>query len=91
MKKASPTTAAEATVDHDAHAVLLEDLLARAASCFARRETRLTCKDMVNGLLTELDDHNCETMAEAAGHSGPHRMQHFLSRARVDDQGILDA
>ncbi|MGH3282654.1 MAG: IS701 family transposase, partial [Trebonia sp.] len=66
-------------------------LLTRTASCFARRETRQTCKDMVNSLLAELEDHNCETMAEAAGHPGPHRMQHFLSRARVDDQGILDA
>jgi SRSO17 transposase len=46
---------------------------------------------MVCGLLTELDDHNCWTMAEAAGHPGPHRMQHLLSRARVDDQGILDS
>jgi SRSO17 transposase len=46
---------------------------------------------MVNGFLMELEDHNCWTMAEAAGHPGPHKMQHFLSRARVDDQGILDA
>ena len=41
---------------------------------------------MVNGILAELDDHNCWTMAEAAGHPGPHKMQHLLSRARVDDQ-----
>ena len=51
----------------------------------------MTCRDMVHGLLMELDDHNCWTMAEGAGHRGPHRMQHFLSRARVDDQGILGA
>ena len=91
MSKDNPTTTAGATVDHDAHAGLLEDLLARVASCFARRETRLTCRDMVNGFLMELEDHNCWTMAEGAGHPGPHRMQHFLSRARVDDQGMLDA
>jgi len=30
-------------------------------------------------------------MAEAAGHPGPHRMQHLLSRARVDEQRMLDA
>ena len=41
---------------------------------------------MVNGVLAELEDHNCWTMAEAAGHPGPHKMQHLLSRARVDDQ-----
>jgi len=84
------TTAAEASVDDAAHAVLLDDLMGRAAPCFARRETRLTCRDMACGLLMELDDHNCWTMAEAAGHPGPYRMQHLLSRARCDDQGILD-
>ena len=60
--------------------------MARIAPCFARRETRLTCRDMVNGLLSELDDHNCWTLAEAAGHASPYRMQHLLSRARVDDR-----
>ena len=46
---------------------------------------------MVNGLLSELDDHNCWTLAEAAGHATPYRMQHLLSRARVDDRQLLDA
>jgi SRSO17 transposase len=64
--------------------------MGRVASCFARRETRLTCRDMAYCLLAELDDHNCWTMAEAAGHPGPHRMQHLLSRARVDGQRMLD-
>ncbi|MGH3247886.1 MAG: IS701 family transposase [Trebonia sp.] len=91
MKTNNPTTAAETTVDHDGHADLLQDLLARVACCFARRETRLTCRDMVNGLLSELDDRNCWTMAEAAGHPGPHRMQHLLSRARVDDRQMSGA
>ena len=43
--------AADATVDHDDHQDLLDDLMAQVASCFARRETRLTCRDMVHGLL----------------------------------------
>jgi hypothetical protein len=50
----------------------------------------MTCRDMVHSLLAELDDHNCWIIAEAAGHPGPYRMQHLLSRARCDDQGILD-
>ena len=62
----------------------------RVASCFARRDTRLTCRDMVNGLLCELDDYNCWTLAEAAGHASPYRMQHLLSRARVDERQLLD-
>ena len=64
--------------------------MAQVAPCFARRETRLTCKDMVHGLLSELEDHNCWTLAEAAGHACPYRMQHLLSRARCDDQRMLD-
>jgi SRSO17 transposase len=85
------TAAAAASVDHAAHAGLLDDLMARVAPCFARRETRLTCRDMVNGLLSELEDHNCWTLAEAAGHASPYRMQHLLSRARVDERQLLDA
>lgn len=45
---------------------------------------------MVSGLLMELDDHNCWTIAEAVGHRGPHRLQHLLSRAVWDDQQALD-
>ena len=45
---------------------------------------------MVSGLLMELDDHNCWTIAEAAGHRGPHRPQHLLSRAVWDDQQVVD-
>jgi len=45
---------------------------------------------MVRGLLMELEDHNCWTIAEAAGHRGPHRLQHLLSRAVWDEQQVLD-
>ncbi len=45
---------------------------------------------MARGLLMELDDHNCWTIAEAAGHRGPHRLQHLLSRAVWDDEQMLD-
>jgi SRSO17 transposase len=34
--------------------------------CFPRRETRQSCRHLVSGLLTELDDRNCWTIAEAA-------------------------
>ena len=46
---------------------------------------------MVNGLLAELEDYNCWTLAEAAGHPSPCRMQHLLSRARCDEQLLLDS
>ena len=79
------------SVNHDGHAGLLDDLMARVAPCFTRRETRLTCRRMVNGLLSELDDYNCWTLAEAAGLASPCPMQHLLSRARCDDRAMLDA
>jgi SRSO17 transposase len=81
----------KASVNHDGHAGLLDDLMARVAPCFTRRETRLTCRRMVNGLLSELDDYNCWTLAEAAGLASPCPMQHLLSRARCDDRAMLDA
>src|SRR5262245_53839232 len=34
--------------------------------------------------------HNCWTIAEAAGHRGPHRLQHLLSRAVWDEELVLD-
>jgi SRSO17 transposase len=90
VEQDNQTTAADATVDHDVHQGLLDELMGQVAPCFARREPRRTCRDMVHGLLAELEDHNCWTMAEAAGHPAPHRMQHLLSRARVDEQQMLD-
>jgi SRSO17 transposase len=69
---------------------MLADLLGRVAGCFPRRETRQCCGQMVRGLLMELEDHNCWTIAEAIGHRGPHRLQHLLSRAAWDDQQMLD-
>jgi SRSO17 transposase len=82
--------AAAATVADDARAALLADLLGQVAGCFPRRETRQCCGQMVRGLLMELEDCNCWTIAEAVGHRGPHRLQHLLSRAVWDDQQVLD-
>ena len=51
-----------------------------------------TCQaaaQMVQGLLMELE-HYSWSIAEAAGHRGPHRMQHLLSRAVWDEQQVLD-
>jgi len=64
--------------------------MGQVAGCFPRRETRQCCGQMVHGLLMELDDHNCWTIAEAIGHRGPHRLQHLLSRAVWDDQHLMD-
>lgn len=65
--------------------------MGRLACSFPRRETRATFREMTQGLLMELEDVNCWTLAEAVGHGGPHRLQHLLSRASWDDRAALDA
>jgi len=70
---------------------LLKDLFGQVAGCFPRRETRQAASQMAAGLLMELEDYNCWSIAEAAGHRGPHRLQHLLSRAVWDDQQVLEA
>jgi SRSO17 transposase len=90
VKHDQDAAVAAVTVADDARSALLADLLGRVAGCFPRRETRQCCGQMVSGLLMELEDHNCWTIAEAAGHRGPHRLQHLLSRAVWDEQQVLD-
>ena len=90
MRHDQDAAIAAATVADDARSALLADLLGRVAGCFPRRETRQSCGQIFSGLLMELDDHNCWTIAEAAGHCGPHRLQHLLSRAVWDDQQAQD-
>ena len=51
---------------------------------------RQSCSQMVRGLLMELDDHDCWTIAEAVGHRGPHRLQHLRSARSGADQQMLD-
>ena len=70
---------------------MLKDLFGQVAGCFPRREIPQADGQMVHGLLMELEECNCWSIAEAAGHRGPHRLQHLLSRAVRDDQQVLDA
>jgi hypothetical protein len=80
-----------ATLSDDQPRVLLKELLGQVAGCCPRRESRQAASQMAAGLLMELEDYNCWSIAEAVGHRGPHRLQHLLSRAAWDDQRVLDA
>jgi SRSO17 transposase len=82
--------AAAATLSDDQPRASLRDLFEQVAGCFPRQETRQAASQMVDGLLMELEDYNCWSLAEAIGHRGPHRLQHLLSRAVWDDQQVLD-
>lgn len=91
MTKNQEAVAAQATVAHVLWSRSFEGLMSRVAGCFPRRETRLTCRNMVEGLLTVKESANCWSLAEAIGHSGPHVLQHFLSRARFGDKAVRRA
>ncbi|RSM94891.1 IS701 family transposase [Nonomuraea sp. WAC 01424] len=80
--------AAELTVAHERWPAFFTELMDRVADCFPRRETRLTCRDTIEALLTVEGTANCWTLSEAIGHRGPHRLQHFLSRARWDEHAV---
>jgi SRSO17 transposase len=82
---------AAATLSDSQPRALLKDLFGQVAGCFPRREIRQAARQMADGLLMELEDYNCWSLAEAVGHRGPHRLQHLLSRAAWDDQQVLDA
>ncbi|MFD5514367.1 IS701 family transposase, partial [Streptomyces sp. NPDC127051] len=58
--------------------------------CFPRRETRQTLRETVEAVLMGLERLNCWTLAEVLGHSGPHRLQHFLSRAVWDHETVRE-
>ncbi|NBE95209.1 transposase [Nonomuraea sp. KC401] len=89
MNQDQAAAARAVTVAHDDHAALQQELLARVAGCFPRRESRTTCGQMLAGLLMELEDKNCWTLAEAVGHPTPDRLQHFLARASWDEQQVM--
>jgi SRSO17 transposase len=79
-----------AHADDERRAGFLDAVMSRIAGCFRRCEPRQLVREFVLGLLMELEDHNCWTLGEALGHSGPHRLQHLLSRAKWDEQQVLD-
>ncbi|MFF3128593.1 transposase [Streptomyces sp. NPDC057908] len=64
--------------------------MAEVACCFPRRDSRLLARQMTQAMLMELERRNCWTLAEALGHPGPHRLQHFLSRGSWDHDAARD-
>ncbi len=80
----------EATTAELAWTTALGAVTARFSDCFERREPRELVREMCEAMLMELDTRNCWTLAEALGHSGPHRLQHLLSRAVFDHDTAAD-
>ena len=64
--------------------------MTRAGARFSRAEPRRRARAFVLGLLAVLPRKNCWTIAEHAGDRTPDGMQHLLSRARWDADGVRD-
>jgi SRSO17 transposase len=68
----------------------LDELLGRVAGRFGRVEPRRRARVFVQGLLADLPPKNCWTIAEHVGNRSPDGMQHLLSRAVWDHDGVRD-
>src|SRR4051812_21832226 len=68
----------------------VDELLDRVAGRFGRVECRHRVRAFVLGLLADLPRKNCWTLAEHAGDATPDGMQHLLTRARWDTDGVRE-
>ena len=68
----------------------LDELLLRIGARFGRVEPRRRMRDYVHGLLGPVGRKNSWQLAEYAGHSAPHRLQHLLAGARWDADQVRD-
>jgi SRSO17 transposase len=82
--------AAPGIVDPDRWHEEFKALTDRLGARFTRVETRHTAAKMLAGMVSELPNKNCWSLAEHAGDRSPDAMQHLLSTAIVDDTGLRD-
>ena len=69
---------------------MLDELMLRIGARFRRVEPRRRARAFVLGLLAGLPRANCWSIAEHAGDATPSGMQHLLSRACWDADGVRD-
>jgi SRSO17 transposase len=69
---------------------VFDDLMLRVGTRFRRVEPRRRARAFVLGLLAALPRANCWSIAEHAGDASPDGMQHLLSRASWDADGVRD-
>ncbi|WP_347813263.1 IS701 family transposase [Actinomadura sp. KC345] len=69
----------------------LDDLMALMAGCFRRWEPRISAREYVRALMSDLPRKNCWTIAEHVGHATPGRMQHLLADAKWDTMAAMTA
>jgi SRSO17 transposase len=78
----------QARVESERWRAGFEDVVDRIAPRFARVEPRRRARAFLTGLLAGLGRVNCWTIAEHAGDTSPHGMQHLLSRAVWDHDEV---
>ena len=78
------------SVDPDRWQHEFDELMVRVGPRFSRVEPRRRARSFVLGLLAGLPRANCWTIAEHAGETSPDGMQHLLSRAVWDEDGVCD-
>jgi SRSO17 transposase len=82
--------AAAHSIDIDEWQRGFDEVLDRIARRFARCETRRNAGALMLGMVSNIDRKNCWTVAELSGHSSPDRLQHLLSRAVWDADGVRE-
>ena len=82
--------AAAHSIDVDQWRLDFDEVQDRIASRFTRCESRRNAGALMLGLASEVDRKNCWTLAELSGHTSPDRLQHLLSRAVWDADGVRD-
>ena len=88
--KKAVAVAADDSVDPQRWRAELASAFGQVAGRFARPGARSAAADLLAGLVAPLERKNCWTIAEHAGHESPHRLQHLLSRAVWDADGVRD-
>ena len=69
---------------------MLDELMLQIGARFRRVEPRRRARAFIVGLLAGLPRKNCWTLAEHAGDFTPGGMQHLLSRASWNADGVRD-
>jgi len=82
--------AADHSVDPGRWLGIFDDLMLRIGARFRRVEPRRRARAFVLGLLAARPRANCWSIAEHAGDATPAGMQHLLSRACWDADGVRD-
>lgn len=82
--------AADHSINPDRWQAGFDQMLERIRPRFRRHEPWRHAGALMLGLCSDLGRKNCWTIAERAGHTSPHALQHLLGRASWDADAVRD-